>query len=283
MKDTAYKLREEDPKKWTQREVATVLGVSREAVKKWFSNGTSTKAKQTEKPDARVSVPKAKRPEIVERVEAGEKVEQVAADLGVTKGRVSQIVTQEKKRAENAAKQEEITKQSTPDFDGLYDVIVIDPPWPMEKIDREVRPNQSEFDYPVMSEKELAEFVVPAKSDCHMFLWTTHKFLPMSLRLLESWQFRYVCTFVWHKPGGFQPIGLPQYNCEFAVYARKGSPSFVDTKAFNVCFDAKRGKHSEKPEEFYDVLRRVTGGRRVDIFNRRDIKGFDGWGNESNG
>jgi hypothetical protein len=31
---------------------------------------------------------------------------------------------------------------------GLYDVIVVDPPWPMEKIERDERPNQSEFEYP---------------------------------------------------------------------------------------------------------------------------------------
>jgi MT-A70. len=34
-------------------------------------------------------------------------------------------------------------------------VIVIDPPWPMKKIERDVAPNQVEFDYPTMSEEEL--------------------------------------------------------------------------------------------------------------------------------
>ena len=171
-------------------------------------------------------------------------------------------------------------KPATPK--GKYDVIVIDPPWPMEKIEREARPNQSSsIDYPTMTEEELAVMKIPSASDCHLWCWTTHKFLPMALRLIPQWNFKYVCTFVWHKPGGFQPFGLPQYNCEFAIYARRGSPKFKSTKAFPVCFEAPRGAHSEKPEEFYDVIRRVTGGRRIDMFSRRDIKGFAKWGNES--
>lgn len=190
-------------------------------------------------------------------------------------------MTAARAKAENAAKRNAIAaKEVEGVFDGVYDVIVIDPPWPMEKIEREVRPNQSEFDYPAMSEEELAARKWPIAADCHFWLWTTHKFLPMSFRLLEAWKLKYVCTFTWHKPGGFQPVGLPQFNCEFALYARNGEPSFKSTKSLKVCFDAPRGKHSEKPEQFYEMVRRVTSGRRIDIFNRREINGFDRWGNE---
>ena len=190
-------------------------------------------------------------------------------------------VIREEKRAEVVAKLENVETRKAKELSGEYDVIVIDPPWPMEKIERDVAPEQVAFEYPTMQESELAAMQLPAADDCHVWVWTTHKFLPMCLRLLDVWGLKYVCTFVWHKPGGFQPFGLPQYNCEFAVYARRGTPQFVDTKAFPVCFDAARGKHSEKPEAFYDVVRRVTAGRRIDIFNRRKIDGFDVWGKEA--
>lgn len=162
-----------------------------------------------------------------------------------------------------------------------YHVVVIDPPWPMQKIDRNCRPNQAEMDYPTMSEEELTELDIPAFTVCHLWLWTTHRFLPMALHLLAAWKFKYICTFVWHKPGGFQPIGLPQYNCEFALYARRGNPMFLDTRAFPVCFEAPRGRHSEKPDVFYDLVRQATDGPRVDMYGRREIEGFDSWGKEA--
>lgn len=165
-----------------------------------------------------------------------------------------------------------------------YGTIVIDPPWPMKKIEREVRPNQVEFDYPTMDYEVLRAFRVKfqllADINCHVFMWTTQKFLPMALRLFEDYEIKYVLTLVWHKAGGFQPVGLPQYNCEFALYGRIGTPEFLDTKAFDCCFEAPRAEHSRKPNEFYDLVKRVTPDGRIDVFSREKRDGFDQYGNE---
>jgi N6-adenosine-specific RNA methylase IME4 len=190
-------------------------------------------------------------------------------------------IIQDVKRAKVINNLESVEAQEAKALEGVYDVIVIDPPWQMEKIEREERPNQVAFEYPTMSLDELSRIVVPFAESCHVWLWTTQKFLPHAFGLFAAWDVKYVCTFGWHKNGGFQPIGLPQYNEEFVLYGRVGSPSFVDTKDFKTCFNAPRGKHSEKPTEFYDMVRRVTAGRRLDMFNRRKIEGFDGWGKEA--
>lgn len=231
--------------------------------------------------EAKVSAGKAPpRAAVVKAAALLEKSPERAKEI-IEGGKKMADVIREEKRAEVVAKLESVEAVKAKELAGEYDVIVIDPPWPMEKIERDVTPEQVAFEYPTMQEAELAAMPLPVADDCHVWVWTTHKFLPMCLRLLDVWGLKYVCTFVWHKPGGFQPFGLPQYNCEFAVYARRGTPQFIDTKAFPVCFDAPRGKHSEKPEEFYDVVRRVTAGRRIDIFNRRQIDGFDVWGKEA--
>ena len=216
---------------------------------------------------ARVKEVERKAPELIPQMERGEMT-------------VNQAITQIKK-AEVIANLENIETIEAKQIEGVYDVIVIDPPWPMKKIERDVAPNQVEFDYPTMTEQELRNLEIPYADNAHVWLWTTHKFLPLAIDLLEDWGLKYVCTFVWHKPGGFQPFGLPQYNAEFALYARHGTPEFIDTKSFNVCFTAPRGAHSEKPQEFYNVVNRVTAGRRLDMFNRRAIEGFDTWGKEA--
>lgn len=168
---------------------------------------------------------------------------------------------------------------------GLYDVIVIDPPWDMTKIEMEERPTEGniDFDYPTMTEDELEILEIPSAENCHLWLWTTQRFLPMAFRLCTSWDFKYVCTFVWHKTKGMQPIGLPYYNCEFVLYCRRGTPKFTTTKNFKTCNSWKKDsqRHSEKPEEFYEMVKRVTKGKRLDMFSRRKIKGFSTWGLEA--
>jgi N6-adenosine-specific RNA methylase IME4 len=159
----------------------------------------------------------------------------------------------------------------------------------MTKILRTVRPNQTErLDYHTQTIQEIAEtvttYILPLlDTKAHVFLWTTQKFLPKGFDLLAGWGLKYVFPMTWHKPGGFQPCGLPQYNAEFCLYARQGTPKFVSTKNFPTCFSAPRRGHSVKPEEFYETLRRVTDGPRLDVYNRRVIEGFDTWGYEAKG
>ena len=212
-------------------------------------------------------------PEVKEKIKQGETtINQAYVELG------RQVKKQEQELRFTELKEKELRPTT-----GKYDVIVIDPPWKMEKIKRDVAPLQVGFDYPTMEIDDIKNFELPAEENCHVFLWITHKHLPFGFDILMEWAAKYVCTFVWHKNGGFQAFGLPQYNCEFVLYGRIGTPEFIDLKKFNVCFNADRTGHSEKPEYFYEMIKRVTAGKRIDIFNRREIDGFDTWGNQTTG
>lgn len=183
-------------------------------------------------------------------------------------------------REENKRKREELAKNPLPLPDGQYRTIIIDPPWEMEKIKREVRPNQDGFDYPTMTVDNIAKIDLPLAPDAFVFLWTTQKYLPHSFQIFNEWKLKYRFTMTWHKPGGMQVYNYPQFNSEFIVVGTQGNPKFVETKAFKTTFNADRQGHSVKPEKFYELIKRVTLAPRLDMFSRRDIKGFDVWGNE---
>lgn len=165
---------------------------------------------------------------------------------------------------------------------GKYRCIVIDPPWPMQKIEREVRPNQSaELDYPVMSLEEIGALPVAelaVEEGCHVYLWVTHRFLPAGLDLFEQWGVKYQCSMTWVKNVGITPFSW-MYDTEHVLFGRIGSLN-LDQLGLRLSFDAPVTKHSEKPEVFYERVVQASPGPRLEMFARKPREGFTVWGNE---
>jgi N6-adenosine-specific RNA methylase IME4 len=162
---------------------------------------------------------------------------------------------------------------------GQYRTIVIDPPWPMEKIARDVRPNQFEFDYPIMTIDEIKAFSLPVNPEgCHVYLWTTQKFLPVALEVFESWGVKYECLLTWVKNVGFTPFSF-MYSTEHCLFGRCGNlPLLQLGRRLDIA--AKVREHSRKPEAFYALVREVSPEPRIDIFSRELHEGFKQHGNE---
>ncbi len=238
-------------------------------------------------------------PRLADKVESGAVKVSVAADVATLPDNQQEVIVNlgekailqaakeiRSKKAKARQEENERLRQkalSVPPPEGQYRCIVMDPPWPMQKIDRDVRPQQSaELDYPVMTLGQIMDIKVPSADLCHLYLWTTQRFIWDCRSLLDNWGFQRIALMVWHKPGGFQPTGLPQYNCEFVLIARKGGLTFDSTKDFPLCFQAPRREHSRKPDEFYDLVRRVSPGPRLDMFSREAREGFEQFGNQTN-
>ena len=265
----------------------SLLGLGRDLVEWGIDTGNTTAE------EVKFTIP-ARREKVSQLDAAGFSQRQIAGMVGVSQATVNddlirsrsksdqKPITRDEKEASIRSANAELKLVEPSAVATRYGTIVIDPPWDMEKIKRDVRPNQVAFDYPTMTEEELERFPVPdmAADDCHLFCWTTMKFLPVALRLITAWRFKYYGLMVWYKPGGFQPHGFYQNNCEFVIYARKGSPKFRDTQAFMACFQGERREHSRKPDVFYDTIRRVTSDGRIDVFSREQRDGFEQYGNE---
>ena len=165
-----------------------------------------------------------------------------------------------------------------------YRVVVVDPPWDIKFfMDRSTALKQNAgTPYPTMSLDEIKAMKLPLADDAFVFLWTIQQYLEASFDALKAWGVERMFTMAWIKPHGPQTKGRPLSNMEFIQVGRVGKPAFRTTKQFAMAFDgAWKKEHSKKPDEFYQTIRRVTAGPRLDMFSRRNIDGFDAWGKEA--
>ncbi|MGH8553409.1 MAG: MT-A70 family methyltransferase, partial [Methylococcales bacterium] len=157
----------------------------------------------------------------------------------------------------------------TPGFpDGPFRCIVIDPPWPIEKIMMDRRPSEkSEMDYATMSLDKITELPInrlAAPDGTHVYLWVTHKFLPTGLALFESWGIRYECVLTWIKPTA-QPLWWRNLT-EHVLFGKIGSLAPL-VKGSPTCFNAPQQRHSHKPTEFFDMANKISPEPRLTMFD----------------
>lgn len=164
-----------------------------------------------------------------------------------------------------------------------YKTIVIDPPWRLETGPKPVNGKVFEqLPYGTMTDEEIAEFPIDdfADKDCALFIWAVHSRLHVALNMLEFWGFKYYCVFTWVKNSGLTIQGVCK-NSEFVVYGYRGKfPIPFKGSAIHTAFHGKSGKHSEKPDKFYEMVRAKLPAPRIDIFARKRHYGFDAWGNQ---
>lgn len=184
----------------------------------------------------------------------------------------------EREKAEKELKQFEAEIEINP----IYRTIVIDPPWEIEKIPRKVRPKQIEMDYKTMSVEEIKKFPLRkfvSEDGCHAYLWTTHKHLPDAFEVFEAWGVKYQCLLTWNKNVGITPFSW-MYSTELVLFGNIGNLSLIK-KGERLDFYGKVREHSRKPDEFYELVKRVSPEPRIDIFSREKREGFDQWGDET--
>lgn len=165
---------------------------------------------------------------------------------------------------------------------GQFSAIVIDPPWPIEKIEREVRPNQGPaLDYPTMPLEQIETVcgeVLAGQPQCHVYLWVTQKYLPAGLKLFEAWDVKYQCVMTWVKNVGPTPFSW-MYDTEHVLFGRRGSLP-LNQMGLRLSFQAAATGHSVKPAVFYERVCAASPEPRLAMFERGDRPGFEVWGDE---
>ena len=195
----------------------------------------------------------------------------------------STIKRKEKEEQRNQHVNENIEKikkgKSMSEIDGLFQTIVIDPPWDWGDENDINQFGRAKPDYATMPFKEILKSPVIRLADenCHLYLWITNRSLPKGFELIEAWGFRYITCLTWVKPS----FGMGNYfrgSTEQVLFAIKGN---MPLKRHDVGthFKAPRGeKHSEKPDEIYDLIETCSYAPYIELFSRHNRDGWTTWG-----
>lgn len=69
------------------------------------------------------------------------------------------------------------------------------------------------------------------------------------------------------------------FSTEFVLFGMIGNLAVI-RKGVRTDFKGKVREHSRKPDEFYEIVKRVSPDPRIDIFSREKRVGFDQYGDE---
>jgi len=208
------------------------------------------------------------------RLEPDEQRRVVAVD-GVKEGRMS---VRQAQRTLTARDRQEAPALPTDKFRVIY----ADPPWSYGNTMPDYMGVQDDH-YPTMKLREIAELPVRdmAADDAVLFLWVTSPILEESFDVVGAWGFRYKASFVWDKVRHV----MGHYNSvrhELLLVCTRGSCLPDVARLFDSVQSIERGKHSQKPEEFREIIDTIYPyGRRIELFARRPAEGWEVWGNES--
>jgi N6-adenosine-specific RNA methylase IME4 len=164
-----------------------------------------------------------------------------------------------------------------------YRTIVADPPWSYENETWGVGAVGGE--YATLTFEDICALPVAdwAEREAHLYLWVTNaKLLDHDYAaLVNAWGFSYKTCLTWHKTSC---LGIGHYfrgETEHVLFCTRGRlPIAAGIRERNL-FAAPRGRHSVKPDAFYDLVERVSPPLRLELFARRQRLGWDTWGDEA--
>lgn len=156
--------------------------------------------------------------------------------------------------------------------------VYADPPW---LYDNQATRSATHNIYDGMTVAELCALPVGelALPDAHLHLWTTNAFLFECPKLFAAWGFEFKSSFVWVK----SELGIGNYwRCshELMLTAVRGNATRFADRNLQSWFQCRRGKHSGKPEQVRDYIKRASPGPWLELFVRHPVPGWLSWGRE---
>jgi N6-adenosine-specific RNA methylase IME4 len=132
-----------------------------------------------------------------------------------------------------------------------------------------------------MTIDQLKALKVPAAPDCVLFLWSTIPHLDVVIDIMRAWGFTYKTHNVWKK----DKVGLGYWFRSIhellLVGIRGNVPAPAMGEQFLSVIEAPRGRHSEKPDIFAEMIEKMFPTTpKIELFARKLRPGWVCWGNE---
>ena len=172
-----------------------------------------------------------------------------------------------------------------------FRVVVADPPWFFN--DRlPGRGRGAAKHYKTMATIEICRMPLPnLAADCVLLLWRVASMQQEALDVVRMWGFTVKTELVWIKKTttGLRWFGMGhtlRAEHEVCLVATRGRPQVKNhsTRTAFVTdidgFSANTGRHSEKPEKFYEIIEGLFDGPYVELFARRQREGWTCLGDE---
>lgn len=177
------------------------------------------------------------------------------------------------------------------DTTNRYDLILADPPWKQARGGKKsVRENSSgrPLEYPTLSLGEIREHLEIAtnltEKDSVLFLWTIDKYLFEAQQIGESLGYKLHARMIWNKINGIPAAFTIRFWHEYLLYMYRGKllPVAKEERGkIHSVFTEQVKRHSQKPDVSYQIINRLyPDTRKLELYARREIPGFDCWGNE---
>ncbi len=166
-----------------------------------------------------------------------------------------------------------------------YQIIYVDPPWELKAGSPNLHAKKQgnrPLAYPTMTLQEIKCLPIQpfVDNDAVLFLWTTNKYIESSYQIARAWGFSPSTMIIWcKKPKGRGLGGTFGISTEYLLFARRGSLK-ARARHWSTWFEAKRGKHSQKPQIARDIIQKCFDGKKIELFARQKTEGWDVWGNE---
>jgi N6-adenosine-specific RNA methylase IME4 len=163
-----------------------------------------------------------------------------------------------------------------------YQVIYADPPYSY----RNKRTGGSMISgaadkYPVMSLTDICSVPVPDLADKNsvLFLWATTPLLPEALQVMTAWGFKYKHSIYWRK---IMSLGMGYWyrgQVEQLLVGVRGKVKAFRIQKTNIV-QAKVRLHSQKPDEFYELIELTGLEPKIELFARNKRPGWSCYGDQ---